>query len=176
MTALHTLGILSTSFTWNAFPTVLKEFPHMLSTFPSLCGPTHPKPSQLGWDCVFVEARSSDAALHRSPSWSNSTHTAWWCVGSLSCWKTNDSPTNRKLLWTVDDEMCLLLEFCEAFIWAAISEVKLTLINFSSAAEVIMGLPFLWRSSWEPVSSLCLMVFATALEETFKVLDRPSCF
>ena len=30
--ALHTLGILSTSFTWNAFPTVLKEFPHMLST------------------------------------------------------------------------------------------------------------------------------------------------
>jgi hypothetical protein len=32
MTALHTLGILSTSFTWNAFPTVLKEFPHMLST------------------------------------------------------------------------------------------------------------------------------------------------
>ena len=32
MTALHTLGILSTSFTWKAFPTVLKEFPHMLST------------------------------------------------------------------------------------------------------------------------------------------------
>jgi hypothetical protein len=32
MTALHTLGILSTSFTWNAFPTVLKEFPHMMST------------------------------------------------------------------------------------------------------------------------------------------------
>ena len=32
MTALNTLGILSTSFTWNAFPTVLKEFPHMLST------------------------------------------------------------------------------------------------------------------------------------------------
>ena len=32
MTALHTLGILSTTFTWNAFPTDLKEFPHMLST------------------------------------------------------------------------------------------------------------------------------------------------
>ena len=32
MTALHTLGILSTSFTWNAFPTTLKEFPHMLKT------------------------------------------------------------------------------------------------------------------------------------------------
>jgi hypothetical protein len=27
--ALHTLGILSTSFNWNAFPTVLKELPHM---------------------------------------------------------------------------------------------------------------------------------------------------
>ena len=24
--------ILTTSFTWNAFPTVLKEFPHILST------------------------------------------------------------------------------------------------------------------------------------------------
>ena len=32
MTTLHTLGILSTSFTWDVFPTVLKEFPHMLST------------------------------------------------------------------------------------------------------------------------------------------------
>jgi hypothetical protein len=31
LTALHTLGILSTSFTWNSLPTVLKEFPHMLS-------------------------------------------------------------------------------------------------------------------------------------------------
>ena len=28
MIALNTLGSLSTSFTWNAFPTVLKEFPH----------------------------------------------------------------------------------------------------------------------------------------------------
>ena len=32
MTALHTFGILSTSFTFNAFLTVLKEFPHMLNT------------------------------------------------------------------------------------------------------------------------------------------------
>ena len=32
MPALHTLGILSISFTWNAFPTVLKEFPLMLRT------------------------------------------------------------------------------------------------------------------------------------------------
>jgi hypothetical protein len=30
--SFHTLGILSTSFIWNAFPTVLKEIPPMLST------------------------------------------------------------------------------------------------------------------------------------------------
>ena len=31
-------------------------------------------------------------------------------------------PDSRSLNWTVDAEMCLLLELCEAFIWAAISE------------------------------------------------------
>ena len=31
-TTTHSRVFLSTSFTWNAFPTVLKEFPHMLST------------------------------------------------------------------------------------------------------------------------------------------------
>ena len=31
-------------------------------------------------------------------------------------------PDSRSLLWTVDVEMCLLLELCEVFIWAAISE------------------------------------------------------
>ena len=33
MTALRTLGIMSTSFTWSAFLTVLKEFPRMLCTY-----------------------------------------------------------------------------------------------------------------------------------------------
>ena len=51
MTALHTLGILSTSFTWKTFPT-LEGVPtyaeHLLAAFRSLCGPTHPKPSE---DC-----------------------------------------------------------------------------------------------------------------------------
>jgi hypothetical protein len=32
---------------------------HLLAAFPSLCGPTHPKPSHLGWSWVIVEARSS---------------------------------------------------------------------------------------------------------------------
>jgi hypothetical protein len=41
-------------------------------------------------------------------------------------------------------------------------------MNLSTAAEVTLGLPFL--SSQEPVSSQCLKVFATTLEETFKVL------
>ena len=31
-------------------------------------------------------------------------------------------PDSHSLLWTVDVEICPLLEFCEAFIWAAISE------------------------------------------------------
>jgi hypothetical protein len=53
---------------------------HLLSAFPSLCGPTHPKSSQLGWGRVIVEARTSDAALHHFPSWSNSPYTAWRCV------------------------------------------------------------------------------------------------
>ena len=65
---------------------------HLLAAFPSLCGPTHPKPSQLGWGRVIVEARSFDAALHHS-YWSSSPYTAWRCVWSLSCWITNDSRT-----------------------------------------------------------------------------------
>ena len=53
MTALHTLGILSTSFTWNDFSNSLEEVPtyaeHLLAAFPSLCGPTHPKPIEFRW-------------------------------------------------------------------------------------------------------------------------------
>jgi hypothetical protein len=68
----------------------------LLAAFLSLCGPPHPKPSRLGWACVIMEARWSDAALHHSPSWSNSPYIAWRCVGSLSCWKKKDSHTKHK--------------------------------------------------------------------------------
>jgi hypothetical protein len=66
MTTLHTLGILSISFMRNAFPKIL-EFSHveyLLAAFR-----------------VIVEACSSDAALHHSPSWSYSPYIAWRCVG-----------------------------------------------------------------------------------------------
>ena len=53
---------------------------HLLASFPSLCSPTYPKPSQLGWGRVIVEARSSNSALHHSPSWSNSPYIARRCV------------------------------------------------------------------------------------------------
>ena len=76
--SFHTLGILSTSFMRNAYPTVLKEFPHMLSTcwllFLHSAVQLIPK---LG-DWAIVEARSFDVPLHHSP-WSNSPYTAW-CV------------------------------------------------------------------------------------------------
>ena len=83
MTALHTLGILSTSFVRNAFPTVLKEFPHMLSPCRLLFlhSVVHLISNHLNWVevRVIVEARSSDAALHHS-SCSNSPYTVWRCV------------------------------------------------------------------------------------------------
>ena len=118
MTTLHTLSVLSTSFTWNAFLTVLKEFPHaehLLAAFPSLCGPTHPKPPPFGWGRGIVEARSSDAALHHSPSLSYNPYTAWSCVGLLSCWKTNDSPTKRKpdgMAYDLQNAMVAMLVKC----------------------------------------------------------------
>jgi hypothetical protein len=69
---------------------------HLLAAYPSLCGLTHPKLSQLGWGRGIVQARSSDAALHHSPYWSNSPYTALRCVGALCCCKSNDSLTKRK--------------------------------------------------------------------------------
>ena len=83
MTALYTLGILSTNFMRDTFTTVLKEFPQMLSTcwLLFLHFAVQLIPNYLNWVevKVIVEARSSDAALHHTP-WSNSHYTAWRCV------------------------------------------------------------------------------------------------
>ena len=49
-----------------------------------------------------------------------------------------------------------------SLIWGAVNLWFLWLVNLSSAAEVTLGLPFL---GWS------LMVFATALGDTFKVFD-----
>ena len=91
----HSLNQLHLECFFYHFEGVPKYAEHLLAAIPSLCGPTHPKPSQLGWVRVMVEARSSDAVLHHSPSWSNSPYTTWRCVGSLSCWKINDIGTMR---------------------------------------------------------------------------------
>ena len=54
-------------------------------------------------------------------SWTKQVSSYYWCpffIATIRSWR----PDSRSLLWTVDVEMCLLLELCEAFIWAAISE------------------------------------------------------
>ena len=87
MTALHTLRILSTSFMSNAFSTVLKDFPHMLSTYWMIFfySAVQLIPNQLNWVEVRGLWRPGHLMQHHpSPSWSNSTYTAWRCVGSLS--------------------------------------------------------------------------------------------
>jgi hypothetical protein len=75
----HSLKQLHLECFSNSLAGVPTHAEHLLAAFPSLCGPTHPKPSQLGWGRVTVEARSSNAALHHSLSWSNCTNTAWRC-------------------------------------------------------------------------------------------------
>lgn len=64
----HSLNQLHEVVTWNSLEGIPRGVEHLLAAFPSLCGPTHPKPSQLGLGRVIVEARSSDAALHHTPS------------------------------------------------------------------------------------------------------------
>ena len=72
----QTLGILSTSFMRNTFPTVLKEFPHIVCWAVVECFSItlRPKSSQT----ISIGLKS--AVLHHSPSWSNSPYTTWRCV------------------------------------------------------------------------------------------------
>ena len=51
MTALHTLGFFLNQLHLECFPNSLEgvaTYAEHLAAFPSLCGPTHPKPPQLG--------------------------------------------------------------------------------------------------------------------------------
>ena len=79
-----------------------------LAAFPSLCGPTHPKPSQLGLGRMIVEARSSDAALHHSPPWSNSPYTAWrYVLGHCPIEKQMMDPlSTNQMGWCIAAECC----------------------------------------------------------------------
>ena len=44
----HSLNQLHLEFFSNSLEGVLTHAEHLLAAFPSLCSPTHPKPSQLG--------------------------------------------------------------------------------------------------------------------------------
>ena len=81
---------------------VLTYAKHLLAAFPSLCCPTHPKPSRLGCGRVIVEARSSDAALHHSP-WSNCPYTAWRCV-LVRC--PVEKQITNQMGWCISVECC----------------------------------------------------------------------
>ena len=80
------------------FSSSVEGFPrdaeHLLALLPSLCGPSHPKPSRLGLGQVTVEARSSGAALHHSPSWS-ALYTAWYVWGHFLVGKMVHLNANR---------------------------------------------------------------------------------
>ena len=65
-------------------------------------------------------------------------------------------PDSCSLLWTVDVEMCLLLEICEAFIWAAISEA-------GNSNELVLYIRGNSESSF-PVAVLMRASFIIALD------------
>ena len=108
-TLWHSLHQLQEVCFTNSLEGVPTYAEHLLAAFSSLSDPTYPKPFQLGWSQVIVEARSSDAALHHSLSWSNNPYTAWRCV--LDHW-----PVEKQMIvplrvnqmgWLIAAECCV---------------------------------------------------------------------
>ena len=109
MTTLHSWYSLN-QLHLECFSNTLEGVPtyaeHLLAAFASLI--IHPKPSQLGWGWVIVEARSSDLALHHSPPWSNSPYTSWRCVlGHCPVEKLMIVPPSlNQMGWSITAECC----------------------------------------------------------------------
>lgn len=104
MTALHTLHLEWFSNSPEGVPGVSRCF---LAAFPSHRTPTHPKPSQLGLGWVIVEARSSEAVVHPSPSWSNRPDQAWKvCLGVTVLLKNNGWLHEARTILRIAAECC----------------------------------------------------------------------
>lgn len=101
LTDLHTLGILSISFSRDGVPTFLKELPEVLNTavLPPLCSLTHPKPSQLSLGQAMW--RPGHLTQHSiTPHWSHSSSIAWRCIWGHCPVKRNTGPTKHcRMLW-----------------------------------------------------------------------------